>query len=145
MGRSRRSFIKQATSLTALTTLRTPNIITGAKDANIELCLAYFYGLQERKIALSKQMGITGAVSPSAPWMVDLQDVKPWDYQALSAVKDAFAKRGLQWRVLEGTPPLDKAKLGVAGRDQEIDNFITLMKNMKGTKDNMEFLASMNG
>ena len=32
---------------------------------------------------------------------------------------------------MEGTPPLDKAKLGIAGRDEELDNFITLMRNMK--------------
>jgi mannonate dehydratase len=102
-----------------------------AKDANVELCLAYFYGLQERKIELSKQMGVLGAVSPSNPGMAGLHDVKPWEYEALAAVKEAFATRGLQWKVLEGTPPLDKAKLGIDGRDEEIDNFITLMRNMK--------------
>jgi mannonate dehydratase len=45
-------------------------------------------------------------------------------------VKAAYTRRGMQWRVLEGTPPLDKAKLGIAGRDEEIENFITLMRNM---------------
>jgi mannonate dehydratase len=89
-----------------------------------------FYGLQERKIELSKQMGVTGAVSPSAPGIAGLNDVKPWTLEAVTAVKEAYAKRGLQWKVLEGTPSLDKAKLGIAGRDEEIENFITLMKNL---------------
>lgn len=105
-------------------------MIRAARDADIRLCLAYFYGLQERKMALSKQMGVTGVVSPSSPWMLNMRDTKPWTLEALTAVKDAYAKRGMEWTVLEGTPPLDKAKLGIAGRDEEIENFITLMRNM---------------
>ena len=135
MTSSRRNFIKESTSLTAFSTLdwskRNVHTWADAKDAKIELCLAYFYGLQERKIELSKQMGVTGAVSPSNPGMAGLTDIKPWEYEALVAVKDAYAKRGLQWKVLEGTPPLDKAKLGVDGKDEQIENFITLMRNMR--------------
>lgn len=133
MTTSRRNFIRKAASFTLTSVSPTFHGEIGllAKDARIDLCLAYFYGLQERKIALSKQMGITGAVSPSGPWMVGMNNTQPWEYEALKAVKEAYAKRGLRWIVLEGTPPLDKAKLGVAGRDEQIDNFITLMKNMK--------------
>lgn len=134
MATSRRHFIRQAASLTAFTSVKPAvhgEIASLTNDVRIDLCLAYFYGLQERKIALSKQMGITGAVSPSGPWMVGLNNTHAWEYEALRAVKEAYAKRGLRWIVLEGTPPLDKAKLGVNGRDEEIDNFITLMKNMQ--------------
>lgn len=135
MGKSRREFIRKSVYLSTLSSLgfsqSQASIVTRAKDVNIELCLAYFYGLQERKIALSKQMGILGAVSPSSPWAVGLPNVKPWTREALVAVKNAFAAKGLQWRVLEGTPPLDKAKLGIDGKDEEIENFIMLMKNMK--------------
>ena len=135
MKKSRRDFIKHGASFTALSTLGFTNSSAAAirysKDIDIELCLAYFYGMQERKIALSKQMGILGAVSPSNPGMAGLNNVNPWEYEALVAVKEAFAKRGLQWKVLEGTPPLDNVKLGVQGRDEQLDNFITLMKNMK--------------
>ncbi len=135
MTSSRRNFIKKSTSLTALATLGLTKAsghgLPFAKDAKIELCLAYFYGLQERKIELSKQMGVTGAVSPSNPGLAGLREIQPWEYEALVAVKEAYAKRGLQWRVLEGTPPLDKAKLGVDGKDEQIENFITLMRNMK--------------
>ena len=135
MTSSRRNFIKKSASLTALSTMALPQIsaeaVSQAKDANIELCLAYFYGLQERKIELSKQMGVTGAVSPSSPWAVGLPNVNAWEQEALVAVKQAYAKRGLQWKVLEGPPPLDKVKLGIEGKDEEIENFITLMRNMK--------------
>ena len=103
---------------------------TPGSREDIQLCLAYFYGLQEKKMALSKQMGVTGVVSPSSPWMLNMRDTQPWTIEALTAVKQAYAARGLKWIVLEGTPPLDKAKLGIAGKDEEIDNFITLMQNM---------------
>ena len=139
MGASRREFIRKSATITALSsasliTGATANTFSIAADADIRLCLAYFYGLQERKIALSKQMGVTGVVSPSSPWMLQMRDTPPWSIEALTAVKDAYNQRGMQWTVLEGTPPLDKAKLGIQGRDEEIDNFITLMRNMARIK-----------
>jgi len=139
MGASRRDFIKKSAGLTALSAVGLQHKALAdaevyAPQANIELCLAYFYGLQERKMALSKQMGVTGVVSPSSPWMLNMRDTKPWTLEALTAVKDAYAQRGLQWKVLEGTPPLDKAKLGIPGKDEEIGNFITLMRNMARIK-----------
>ncbi|MEX1241944.1 MAG: mannonate dehydratase [Cyclobacteriaceae bacterium] len=135
MGDSRRDFIRKSAAITALSSvgLQENAVAEGkryAGDEKIELCLAYFYGLQERKMALSKQMGVTGVVSPSSPWMLNMRDTNPWTLEALTAVKDAYAQRGMQWKVLEGTPPLDKAKLGIAGRDEEIENFITLIRNM---------------
>jgi mannonate dehydratase len=132
MGKSRRDFIKKSAALTALSSVRLQRAAAGTSEPNseIQLCLAYFYGLQERKMSLSRQMGVTGVVSPSSPWMLNMRDTEPWSFEAVRAVKDAYAQRGLQWRVLEGTPPLDKAKLGLSGRDEEIENFITLMRNL---------------
>lgn len=134
MKQSRRDFIRKGASVSALSTLDLmhPSVspVRHAKDASIDLCLAYFYGIQERKIQLSKQMGVTGVVSPSNPGIAGLRDTKPWTLEALAAVKAAYGERGMQWKVLEGTPPLDKVKLGISGRDEEIENFITLMMNM---------------
>ncbi len=139
MASSRRNFLKKSASLTALSSISithpsVSDVFSYSKEANIQLCMAYFYGLQERKLELSRQMGVTGVVSPSSPGMLGMQDTQPWSLEALQAVKDAYHKRGMQWRVLEGTPPLDKAKLGIAGRDEEIENFITLMRNMAKIK-----------
>ncbi len=132
---TRRRFIRKSAAATALATMgfnpTFANVPYPSTAANIDLCVAYFYGLQERKMLLQKQMGITGVVSPSSPWAVGLSNTRPWEYEALVAVKEAYAKNGLQWKVLEGTPPLDKVKLGLDGRDEEIENFITLMRNMK--------------
>ena len=76
-------------------------------------------------------MGVIGAVSPSSPWAVGLRDVHPWTLEALEAVKQKYEAHGLTWSVLEGTPSLEKTKLGLEGRDEEIDHFITLMQNMR--------------
>jgi mannonate dehydratase len=47
------------------------------------------------------------------------------------ATKQAYEKCGLTLRVIEGPPALgDKTKLGLEGRDEEIANFITLMKSL---------------
>lgn len=135
MATSRRKFFKTAGALAALSPLHVssgfPKTASMAIDANIELCLAYFFGIQQRKFALSKQMGVTGVVSPSKPGMAGLPQEKPWTIEALKAVKEVYHQNGLQWKVLEGTPPLDKTKLGIHGRDEEIDHFIMLMKNMQ--------------
>lgn len=135
MANSRRRFLKKSAALTALPALGLPEVdarlLRRAKEARIDLGLAYFWGIQERKMALSRQMGVTGVVSPSNPGVAGLRGVQAWTLEALKAVKAAYAERGMRWQVLEGTPPLDKAKLGVEGRDEQIANFIELMKNMQ--------------
>ena len=99
-------------------------------EADPQLCLAYFFGFQERKMALSRQMGVSGAVAPAGPWFVGMRDANRWDYEPLAAIKARFEKEGLELKVIEGPPGLEKTKLGLDGRDQEIDHFITFMKNI---------------
>lgn len=135
MGHSRRRFLKQGAVASALSTFGFSSAKASAlkgftSDANIDLCLAYFWGIQERKLELSRQMGVTGVVSPSNPRIGGIEDA-PWTLEGVKAVKQAYESRGMRWRVLEGTPPLDKAKLGIDGRDEQIDHFITLMRNLQ--------------
>jgi mannonate dehydratase len=63
---TRRNFIKKSAAITALSTvgIKGETLAHQASQAKIDLCLAYFYGLQKRKMELSKQMGVTGVVSP---------------------------------------------------------------------------------
>jgi mannonate dehydratase len=135
MSTSRRQFLKKGASVTALSSIGLSGngmetVRNIAKDTQIDLGLAYFWGIQERKISLSKQMGVTGVITPSKPDVAGLRGTNPWELNVLEGVKEAYESRGMRWTVLEGTPPLDKAKLGLEGRDEELDNFITLMKNM---------------
>lgn len=146
MNDNRRDFLKKGASLAAAISiggltpaLALPNRNGKAsetagyvKDAGMQMCEAYFFGLEEQKIALTIQLEVTGAVSGINPRIAGLQDVKPWEYKAVQAVKEAYAKQGLQFRVVEGPPSLGTlTKLGLPGRDEEIENFITLMQNLK--------------
>jgi mannonate dehydratase len=105
-----------------------------AQDAGMEMSTAYFAGIvpSRQLIELAKQMNALGAVAGINPKMVGLNDVNPWDYKAIVAVKDAWKKVGLNYNVVEGPPSLgEKTKLGLEGRDEEISNFISFMKNLK--------------
>jgi mannonate dehydratase len=105
---------------------------TLAKDAGMQMSEAYFAGMQEQKIALTRQMEVFGAVAGINTKMVGMDDVKPWEPKAITAVKEAWEKAGLKLNVIEGPPALsEKTKLGLPGRDEEIANFITFMKNLK--------------
>ena len=132
---SRRKFIKKGASLAALSSIpiskALPKMVAISSDINARLCLAYFRGLSEDyKVELAKQMGIKGVVAPSSTWVANMKGSDTWSLPVMKAVKAAYADAGLEWKVLEGTPGMDKTKLGLDGRDEEIDHFIQLIKNM---------------
>jgi mannonate dehydratase len=86
------------------------------------------FGFDSPRIALAKQMDVFGAVSG----VRGNGELKPWDPKAILATKEGWDKLGMKWNVVEGPPTLgEKTKLGLEGRDEEIANFITFMKNLK--------------
>ncbi|MGD1893925.1 MAG: mannonate dehydratase, partial [Cyclobacteriaceae bacterium] len=140
MSQNRRDFIKKGASLAAISsvganTTTASNYFTQSaevvKDAGMQMCLAYFWGIEPHKVALARQMDVLGAVGGINTSMVDMKDAPKWEYETIKAVKEAWEKEGLQLRVIEGPPSLyTRTKLGLAGRDEEIENFITFMKNI---------------
>ena len=84
----------------------------------MKLSLAYFHagGVRGRpkRVAMARQMGVLGGVGGGGA------DV--------AATKQAYAEAGLEWTVLEGVN-LTRAQLGVAGRDEDIARFITLIRD----------------
>lgn len=146
MHNNRRDFIKKSASVAALSMSgihttsaalsHSPSKIAKenaalVQDAGMQMCLAYFWGIEPYKVELARQMRVLGTVGGINPHMVGMQDQPNWEYSVIKAVKEAWEKEGLSLRVIEGPPSLyHKTKLGLEGRDEEIENFITFMKNI---------------
>jgi len=141
MTSKRRDFIKQSASLAAgfsINTISTnrpdhdkSSLGLMVRDAGMKISEAFFWGLDERRIAYCKQMDVYGAVGGIQTALAG-KDVKPWEPAAIKATKEAWDKAGMKFNVVEGPPALGTiTKLGLPGRDEEISNFITFMKNLK--------------
>ena len=77
---------------------------------------------------LVKQVGVTHAVG-GLPWE-ERGSEQPWDYMPLLRMKQRYEDAGFTLSVIESRPPLDKAKRGLEGRDEEIATVCTLIENM---------------
>lgn len=152
MKNNRRDFLKKSASVVALSVAGVSGATSGtpdkdrkmataakvslpeedfARDAGMQMSLAYFWGIESRKAALARQMAVFGAVGGINSGMVKMEGANNWDRKVIKAVKEAWEKEGLELRVIEGPPSLhEKTKLGLTGRDEEISNFITFMKNI---------------
>ena len=53
-----------------------------------------------------------------------------WDYFAILRHKKRIEDQGLRWSVVESVPISDNIKLGLEGRDSEIDNYCQTIRNL---------------
>ena len=75
---------------------------------------------------LAKQVGVDHAVSP-LPFEDD-GDERPWDLGPLSRLKRRFNDAGFELSVIESSPPMQKTRLGLPGRDEEIEYVTDMIK-----------------
>ena len=78
---------------------------------------------------LVAQCGVTEVVG-SLDLDQELGPEAAWSYRSLRRVKSAYEDRGFKLSVIESRPPLTRAKLGLDGRDEEIDSVCELLDAM---------------
>ncbi len=92
----------------------------------------FFQPNQESLIRLVRQCGVTDVVG-AMDWSEGLEVPKerlPWSLDKLAAQKQRYEETGFYLAALENRPPMEKVKLGIEGRDQEIEQVIELIRNM---------------
>lgn len=63
-------------------------------------------------------------------WEPDSRDEAPWSVSALKSDKEIFSQWGFDLVAIEDTAPMDKVRLGLEGRDQQIDYIIEQIRAM---------------
>ena len=81
---------------------------------------------------LARQCGVDHAVTH-----IDLNPIadaepeqQPWSYTSLAKAKASYEKAGFKLDVIESRPPMEKTKLGLPGRDEEIEVVCQFLRNM---------------
>ncbi len=71
-----------------------------------------------------------GVPQPVVPHDVPPPEYRPWDFMPLLLMVQRFREAGITVSVIEASPPMHRARLGLDGRDEEIEWVITLIRNM---------------
>lgn len=81
---------------------------------------------------LVKQAGVKYAVGGFSLQPIPGADPErqPWSYMSLLRMKTAYKNAGFELAVIESRPPMEKTKLGLPGRDEEIAIVCELIRNM---------------
>ncbi len=87
---------------------------------------------QQSLMRMVQQCGVRYVVGgiPLAPRPNADPERQPWSYMSLLRAKTAYNDAGFEFAVIENRPPLEKAKLGLPGRDQEIEVVCEMIRNM---------------
>jgi mannonate dehydratase len=113
----------------------TPTVGSLAKRTENEgktaMKIAELFAPREEKLwRLMQQCGVTHVVGTFGREQTRAEGEKPWNYLSLEALKKAYEAAGFELAVLESRPPTDKIKLGLPGRDEQIEQICELLRNM---------------
>jgi mannonate dehydratase len=80
-----------------------------------------------------KQIGVDDAVGVLPRYLGDWRGAKgeaPWSYVPLALYAEQVRESGLSLVVIEDNPPMDALRLGLPGRDEELESVCELIENM---------------
>lgn len=96
--------------------------------SKIRMCVSQFQVFDDEIASYASQLGYTNIQlnSPALP------GDKLWSYEDLKNLRDSAESRGLKLVMIENVPLIfyDKIILGLPGRDEQLDNYITTIKNL---------------
>jgi len=86
-------------------------------------------GKPDIKWKLAKQLGLRYAIVKAAKNLTGLAE--PYNFSALKELKQRFTDAGFSLQALEGDAfDMTRIKLGLPGRDEDIEHYCQLLKNM---------------
>lgn len=102
----------------------------------MKLSFLFFSDKPDIKWVLARQMGIKYAIAKLAPELTG--KLPPWDFESLRSSKDLFEKHGLELIGLEGDQmDMMRIKLGLPGRDEDIEKYKQMLRNMGELRINL--------
>jgi mannonate dehydratase len=83
--------------------------------------------------AVLRQVGVEGAISKldrrfEGEW--NNSGDRPWDYTVLYDMKRRYERHGLPLLGIEDYPPMDRLRMGLPGREEELEWVLTQIRNM---------------
>lgn len=109
--------------LTELLSARPEPLWRLAKQCGVDSIVATMDGAEQDQ-RMFQSVGSTAPV-----WPRDRSEA-PWSTKSIARQIDLYADYGFDLVVIEDTPPLDLARLGLPGRDEQIDNVIAQLRAM---------------
>jgi mannonate dehydratase len=93
------------------------------KQCGVDNVVALLKGAEQEQ-RMFKSVGAGSSLG-----FVDNDEV-PWSEESIARDKAMFADYGLKMVAIEDTAPMEKVRLGLDGRDEQIDNIITQVRAM---------------
>src|SRR5581483_4428802 len=92
-----------------------PAIWPVVAQAGVTRVVTMLVGAEQQSRFVVSQTGEPPALPPLAP-----RGERPWEQPALEGVQRLYREQGFELVVVEDTAPLDLARLGAPGRDEQI-------------------------
>jgi mannonate dehydratase len=102
-----------------------PAIWPVLQQAGVRSVVTMLVGAEQQSRFVVNQKGAPPTLPPIPP-----RGERPWDLEPIRAVQKLYADQGFDLVAIEDTAPLDKARLALPGRDEQIEHVIDQIRAM---------------